>query len=328
MNSTSPSSVIRQKAIVETVFELELPTRLYGPSEDSKENLYVCSQSGEIIKFNTKGEYSVSLTHPGQPTCIVFDNKDEDIEDGNEEESKHEDEYYFADVANSVIYGKKEENDVNALVKDYQGTPLKGPTSLAINTEENSLLFCDGGYFETTSLSRPTGSVFHLDLETSIVTPLLLNCLAYPADIFYDNILAVGYIAETFANRILKITENPQGVYHVSVFYVFNGRVGPTSITCDDEGNIFVSRFEYQNKDEVDGLISVLNKDGYLVGELIVPKMPEIVGMHIPRKEESKDNRSDLVLYFTERNFSGVKKIKLGPFVTEIDKAQDNYKIY
>ena len=56
--------------------------------------------------------------------------------------------------------------------------------------------------------------------------------------------------------------------------------------------------------------------------------MPEIVGMLIPRKEENKENRNDMVLYFTERNFSGVKKIKLGSFVTEIDKVQDNYKIY
>ena len=328
MNSLSPSSVVRQKAQVETVFELELPSRLYGLREDSRDNFYVCSQIGEIIKFNAKGEHSVSLTLSGQPTSIAFEIKEDEIEDNNNDLNIQEEDFFFADVANSVVYEKKKENDMNALVKDYQGTPLQGPTSLALNQEENSLLFCDGGYFESTSLSRPLGSVYHFDLETNILTPLLLNCLAYPADIYYDNMLGVGYIAETFSNRILRISQNPQGVYHVSVFYVFNGRVGPTSIACDDEGNIYTSRFEYQNKDDVDGIISVINKDGYLVGELIIPKMPEIVGMHMPRKEESKDNRSDLVLYFTERNFSGVKKIKLGPFVTEIDKAQDNYKIY
>ena len=319
MNSLSPSSVVRQKAQVETVFELELPSRLYGLREDSRDNFYVCSQIGEIIKFNAKGEHSVSLTLSGQPTSIAFEIKEDEIEDNNNDLNIQEEDFFFADVANSVVYEKKKENDMNALVKDYQGTPLQGPTSLALNQEENSLLFCDGGYFESTSLSRPLGSVYHFDLETNILTPLLLNCLAYPADIYYDNMLGVGYIAETFSNRILRISQNPQGVYHVSVFYVFNGRVGPTSIACDDEGNIYTSRFEYQNKDDVDGIISVINKDGYLVGELIIPKMPEIVGMLIPRKEENKENRNDMVLYFTERNFSGVKKIKLGSFVTEID---------
>ena len=40
-------------------------------------------------------------------------------------------------------------------------------------------------------------------------------------------------MAETFANRILRIKENPQGIFHTSVFYVFNGSVGPTALTLD-----------------------------------------------------------------------------------------------
>ena len=327
MLSSSSSSVIRQKAIVETVFELPLTSRLSSPRQDSKDNFYVCSQIGEIIKFNDKGEYSVSLTVPGQPTCTAFDNSEEVL--GNQNEDPQEDTIYFADVANSVIYAKKPEDNMTVLVKDFQGTPLKGPTALIHNQDENSILFCDGGYFESTALNRPHGSLYHLDLETKTITPLLLNCLAYPADIYYDNILALGYIAETFENRILRIIQNQQGMYQVSVFYVFDGRVGPTAITCDDDGNVYVSRFEYQNKEgDVDGVITVINRDGKLSGELIVPKMPEISGMVIPRKEENKENKSDMVLYFTERNFNGVKRIKIGGFVSEIYKAQDSYKMY
>ena len=72
---------------------------------------------------------------------------------------------------------------------------------------------------------------------------------------------------------------------------------------------------EYQKENKsVYGLISVINKDGYLVGELELPKMSEITGMFIPKKliDESKemDNnvKTNVFLYFTEKNFNGVKK--------------------
>ena len=57
MNSLS-QTIVRYKAKIETVFELPIKVSLSGPREDSKSNLYVCSHSGEIIKFNEKGEYS------------------------------------------------------------------------------------------------------------------------------------------------------------------------------------------------------------------------------------------------------------------------------
>ena len=85
--------------------------------------------------------------------------------------------------------------------------------------------------------------------------------------------------------RILK-------VFYTNVFYVFNGRVGPTALTNDDQGNLYVSRFEYQNKDEtINGLTSVLNKDGYLIGELELQKMCEITGKYFLKKfiDESKE---------------------------------------
>lgn len=337
MNSLSPS-IVQFTPQLETVFEfMDVKKILSGPREDSKQNLYVCSQSGEIIKFNEKGEYSIILSLTGQPNCLAFDIH-EDAESNNSSQklgNKDEviDNYFFTDIANSIIYYKKKENDKpEVLVRDYDGIPLKGPTSLSYNPEDNSIIFCDGGYFESTSLSTPTGSVYHVDLTEQTKTPILDKCLAYPSDIFYDGILGIGYIAETFSNRILRITENPQGTFHTSVFHVFDGRVGPTSLASDDLGNIYISRFEYQryNKDgqpTVDGLISVLNKDGYLIGEIEVPKMSEITGMYIPRRvyDESKDMENlpkvDTFLYFTEKNFNGVKKIKLNNFISEIEKS-------
>ncbi len=329
----SMSQVVHFKANIETVFELPIKVSLTGPREDSKQNMFVCSKAGEIIKFNEKGEYSIILSLTGQPNCLAFD-FGEEMENENSSKIKSQennkiDTYYFTDIANSVIYCKKPNAEKpEVIIRDYEGNPLLGPTSLVLNTEDNSLLFCDGGNFESTSLSYPKGGVYHVELESHTTTPIIEKCLAYPADIIFEPIIGTGYVAETFANRILRITENPQGIFHTSVFYVFNGRVGPTAITNDDQGNIYASRFEYQKEDKsVNGLISVINKDGYLVGELELPKMSEITGMFIPKKfmDESKEMennvKTNVYLYFTERNFNGVKRIKLNSFISDIEKS-------
>ena len=332
MNSLS--QIVHYKANIETVFELPIKLSLSGPREDSKQNMFVCSKAGEIIKFNEKGEYSIILSLTGQPNCIAFDFA-EDMENENsikglkENEDNKLDTYYFTDIANSVIYCKRPNSEKpEVVIRDYEGNPLLGPTSLILNTEDNSLLFCDAGNFESTSLSSPKGGVYYVELESHTTRPIIEKCLAYPSDIIFEPIIGIGYVAETFANRILRITENPQGIFHTSVFYVFNGRVGPTAITNDDQGNIYASRFEYQKEDKsVNGLISVINKDGELVGELELPKMSEITGMFIPKKyiDESKDMennpKTNVYLYFTEKNFNGVKRIKLNSFINDIEKS-------
>ena len=332
MNSLS--QIVHFKANIETVFELPIKVSLSGPREDSKQNMYVCSKAGEIIKFDEKGEYSIILSLTGQPNCLAFEYTEEMENENSSKNMKSKDDnkidtYYFTDIANSVIYCKRPNTDKpEVVIRDYEGNPLLGPTSLVLNTEDNSLLFCDGGNFESTSLSNPNGGVYYVELESRTTRPIIEKCLAYPSDIIFEPIIGIGYVAETFANRILRITENPQGIFHTSVFYVFNGRVGPTSLTIDDQGNIYVSRFEYQKEDKsVNGLISVINKDGDLVGELELPKMCEITGMFIPKRliEESKEleniPKANVYLYFTERNFNGVKRIKLNSFISDIEKS-------
>jgi sugar lactone lactonase YvrE len=331
---TSLSHVVHYKANIETVFELPIKVSLSGPREDSKQNMFVCSKAGEIIKFTEKGEYSIILSLTGQPNCIAFDFSEEAENENSSKNIKSNEEnkidtYYFTDIANSVIYCKKPDSEKpEVVIRDYEGNPLLGPTSLVLNTEDNSLIFCDAGNFESTSLSYPKGGVYYVELESHTTRPIIEKCLAYPADVIFEPVIGTGYIAETFANRILRITENPQGIFHTSVFYVFNGRVGPTAITIDDQGNIYASRFEYQKNDKsVNGLISVINKDGELVGELELPKMSEITGMFIPKKliDDSKEmennSKTNVYLYFTEKNFNGVKRIKLNNFISDIEKS-------
>ena len=101
----------------------------------------------------------------------------------------------------------------------YEGNLLLGPTSLVLNTEDNSMLFCDGGNFESISLSYTKGNVYYCELETHTTRPII--------DLIYESIIGTGYMAETCDNRILRITENPQEIFYMSVFYVFNRRVVP-----------------------------------------------------------------------------------------------------
>jgi len=336
MNTLSNSQFIRKKPQIETIFTLETKTNLSNPREDLQGNLYVCSDSGEIIKFNDDGENETYLTLGGIPKSISFSSSS----------------LYIADIANSVIYEKKSDNeDINLLFKDYCESPLKGPTSI-INIEENEninyIITSDAGYFGTSSLNNPKGSIFIYDLNNGILRPILLNCLAHPSDIYYDSLNGILYICEMLNNRIIRVIQNPKGIFHSSVFYTFNGKIGPSAITMDEIGNIYVARYEFYDKNKKDnnGIISMLNKEGMLIGEIIVDDSCEINGLLIPKLHKIQDNDtnsnnnnlngshngsnsishlSNNCLYFTDKNFSGVKRIKLSQLAQEDEKNENKY---
>ena len=141
-------------------------------------------------------------------------------------------------------------------------------------------------------------------------------------------------------NRVLRLVQNPKGVFHSSVFYTFNGKLGPSAITMDEIGNIYIARSDFYNKNEKNnnGIISIITKDGILSGEIIVEGFSEINGLLIPRnagKDENQKNNgngngngndtlSGNVIYFTDKNFSGVMKIKLSLVSQDLEKIQEN----
>ena len=319
MNTLSSGNLIRHKATVEVMCKLNNPANLFHPREDSEGNFYVSSHSGEILRFNENGGIETLITMSGQPNCLAFDGADL---------------LYYADLAqgsvNSFNLHNKDlssnnlnvQNNEEKTIKEYEGTPLKGPTSIAYNREEEYLVFCDSGYFGTSSLNKPNGSLFIYDPQIKASRALLLNCLAHPSDLIIDFGRSSIYLCETFTNRIIRIIQK-DGIYNASIFYQFSGRIGPSAIALDDTfGNLYIARYEFQNEEgDVDGIISVLNKDGNLMGELIIPKLPEITGLLIPSK--NKD-----VLFFTEKNSNSVFKIKLSSFINELDKIEDNNKMY
>jgi sugar lactone lactonase YvrE len=210
------------------------------------------------------------------------------------------------------------------LIKDYNDIPLKGPTSLAFNKEDNVIYFTDAGNFLNVSVYPSNCSLFMIDLDTKILRPILYNSLSYPSDVIYEPKNGYIYVAETLANRIIRITQNPGGVYNSSVFYQFNGRVGPTAMAIDDSGNLYVARYEFQlglDGNDFDGIISILNKNGRMIGELILPNLSEITGLLISSKKRE-------ILYMTEKNSSHIYGIKLSAFLSEIDKIEEMNKVF
>ncbi len=313
MNSSSVS-VVRFKINPDIICKSDKVLSLTHPREDFDGKLYVCSQAGQILCFNDYGNeessFKVLCTVVGQPYCVAF------VDDG----------FFYSDIANASINKFTRFPDDtfsdDCHRKDYEGFPFKGPTSLFYNKEDEMLIYCDSGYFGSSSLNKPNGSIYIE--ESNGMRPILLNCLANPADIAIDSGRGVIYVCETFTNRILRISHiGNQPI--TSVFYQFAGRVGPTAIALDDpiNGNLYVARYDFKETDEkkiVDGLISVINRDGILLGEIIIPNLPEITGLLIPSK-----NRE--VIYFTEKNTSAVLGLKLGAFLNQLSHYEDNIKI-
>lgn len=130
-------------------------------------------------------------------------------------------------------------------MKDFEEQNLKGPTSITYNKEDNILYVTDAGNFSQSPLYPNNGSLYIIDIDSKIMRPILHQCLSYPSDVLYDSEKGFVYLAETFANRIIKLTEYPQGVYNSSVFFQFHGRLGPTSLAMDELGNLYVARYEY-----------------------------------------------------------------------------------
>ena len=320
--NTLNSPIFRKKITPEVVFSLNNKLTLTNPREDSIGQLYVCNESGELLTFNEDGSYSTFLNLGGLPKCIAFGSSNNSI--------------YIADLMNKVVYEKPLEKDkeINSIFKDYCGISLKGPTSLVRSKDDDYIIAADAGYFGSSTINNTCGSIYLYDINNNVLKPLILNNLAYPCDIYHDKEEDVFYVCEMMNNRIIRLVQNPKGVFHSSVFYTFNGKLGPSAISMDEIGNIYISRSDFFNKNKKDtnGIISIITKEGILSGEIIVDGFSEINGLLIPKNagkdENQKNNGNDTlsgnVIYFTDKNFSGVLRIKLSLVSQDLEKLQQN----
>ena len=122
-------------------------------------------------------------------------------------------------------------------------------------------------------------------------------------------------------NRVLRLKQNDDWIYITNIFYQFNGRIWPSSLAIDENGYLYVAKYEYspvefEGELEGDGLISVINKDGIMVGELSLQELLEITGLYISPKKRKN-------LYVPERNSTGIFRIKISIFTIDLDKYKE-----
>ena len=330
MNTNQNIQTFRRKVTPEVVFSLNNRQILANPREDPQGQLFVCNECGELINFNEDGNYSTFTTLGGMPRCICFNSSNNLI--------------YIADLMNKVVYEKgiDKDKEMNLIFKDYCGVALKGPTSIIGSNDDDYIIVTDAGLFGSSGVNNQNGSIYLYDIVNNVLRPIILNNLSYPCDIYHDKEEDIFYICDMLSNRVLRLVQSPKGVFHTSVFYTFNGKLGPSAISMDDMGNIYISRCDFFGKNNKDGIISIISKEGNLIGDILVEGYTEINGMLIPKnfKKEKDNNRnknsgngnglnsndtlSSNVIYFTDKNFSGVLKIKLSAISQDLEKLQEN----
>lgn len=271
-----------------------LSSSVYAPRFSPSGNLVVCTGSGHIVEFiddsNGSAQAKVLLEIDGQPSSVAFDNGNEMI---------------ICDISSQSLaitsYGDKENQkqqtqQISLLCNEYENKPFKGPSCCIVDKFKRKF-FTDSGPMGDTSLQSPKGSVYCINKE-GILRPLSHNNLAQPTSLAISPNGRCIYVCEMFKNRILRFveTDNNNGVFMSSVFYQFNGCVGPSGIDIDTEGNLFVTRFEHKDIDTT-GLLSVIDPNGRLVVE-IPTKAPQVTGVAF--------DKSNNIVYITELSTNSV----------------------
>lgn len=121
---------------------------------------------------------------------------------------------------------------------------------------------------------RASDSSHLVDLRSMLPTAWLIRCCASSSSLF-----ACRYVCETMANRVLRFVQKPAGVFHFSVFHQFSGGLGPSGVTCDAKGNVYVGRMDFASAPTEDGvpsssspgMVTVLSAGGAVLQETECP---------------------------------------------------------
>lgn len=257
---------------MELAFECPSASQICSPMFDAEGTLFVASQaSGEILSASADSH----LLRPwgnsfGSPCSLVLDTQ------GN---------LYAADLAHAAVVNVEpgaKQQQIHKVVKEYESRPFKGPSSLAFD-KNGTLFFTDSGPLGDTTLQNPCGSVYAITQTSGsgqMLQPLLADCLAHPCGIAVCPVTECVYVTEMLRNRVLRFAQRPGGVYHCSVFHTFTGGLGPSAITIDDRGLIFVALYDFSTATQTkEGTISVIHAKKGLMCTIALPSGPEVSGI-------------------------------------------------
>jgi len=248
---------------------------------------FLFQDSGELCKLDHANQVQNVCTTGGQPRGAMFDAA------GN---------IYVADFAfGAVLYvadGQQER-----VVEVYEDKPLKGPHSIITDTQSHgTIYFTDSGPMGETGLHNPTGSLYQISANskgTQLLKPISLENLASPSGIALSPNGRMIYVCEMMTNRVLRFHQQPEGVFHGSVFYQNSGSIGPSSIAVDRQGSLYVGLHDTKDASS-DGKVLVISNEGKLIST-IVTRGPDVSGVAINKNQ----------LYITERTTGSIQTVEL-----------------
>ncbi|CAK79056.1 unnamed protein product (macronuclear) [Paramecium tetraurelia] len=286
--------------------------------------IYMVSENGDILVMNN--ELTIDTRMGGQPSSIAIE-RDHIL-------------IYIADMAHQAITYRQlnqlqqQSNNQNQegakdFVTEYEGMPFLGPNQIVISYNNlNAVFFTDSGPFGETNVENPIGSVFMVDLDGQEIKPTALayRCLAHPSGLALSHDEKSLFVSETCENRIIRFVLTNAGIYAFSVYHQFSGRFGPTALVISQSDFLYVARFEFSvgNENEM-GLISVLNPQGQLLENILIPGSPEITGMCFSLIKPTN-------LYLTDNSNGSNRLIKCVIPLEDKDeekkkKDKDSYKV-
>jgi len=266
----------------------------------SKKMHALCAETSEVheLEIFTEGnepraKSNVIARTNGFPSALAFD---------------PEDTMFIGDFwLKSIVFQTAEAESLSEVASQYEGRGFRGPNSFAFSGD-GTLYFTDSGPLGDTSFTAPTGSLFMIPpgqpgtAGTAHPVGIAVGCLAHPSGVAVSPDGSIVFVAETLANRILRFVRRPGGVMHCSVFHQFNGLIGPTCLSCDRTGRIYVGRFEFSGS-RLPGVVTVLDASGRIVGEVDGPAA-EITSILVVEDPDLGD-----LVYLAEQSASSLYRI-------------------
>jgi len=211
---------------------------------------------------------------------------------------------YVCDTAHSAVMSVGKDGNRSKIVSEYEKQDLKGPSSIALDSN-GTMYFTDSGSLGESTLDKPTGSVFCVDgtQKSQLLRPIAFECLAHPSGVAVSPEGSAVFVCETLRNRVLRFVQRPAGVWISSVFCTFAGGLGPTAIACHGKGRnyvLYIARADLPGHGR--GVITVVTSNGEVKSNIEMPA-PELSGVAV-----SPDGST---VYVTEKSSGSIFSVKI-----------------
>ncbi|ETO04825.1 hypothetical protein RFI_32570 [Reticulomyxa filosa] len=286
-----------ENGLSETKVILELETQANGMQFAENGHIVLCdtsSQSLGLLNMTIFFSFKKIIFNQIVLYSPTNSNKDNEMKESQK-------------VDTSYSYERK------VLCNEYENISLKGPIACTIDNY-GRIYFTDGGVFgqscASVNASKLNGSVFMVANDGTLKV-ICYHSLTYPSDIICtksreknnksDQDHALLYVTDLYCNRIWRFVEVSKNnhLFIGGVFFTFNGGLGPYGLTCDNQNNLYVARYEMKVTNNC-GYISVINPSGKLIAEMdslnIAPQLNGIcfhpLNSQNKKKQDPQENDS------------------------------------